>query len=107
MSTSVANYFDRAMNQLRDLGLVPEKQDEKPVVALLNRLTVLDENELSAWVGRLCAPVAVFIPAFSFISNFGTLARERAMLLPFILMLIAFKPPPKEPDPTLAKEATI
>src|SRR5690554_4737958 len=34
-----------------------------PVVTLA-QVTGLDEGLLSAWVGRLCAPVAVFIPAY-------------------------------------------
>ncbi len=34
-----------------------------PVVTLAN-VTGLPELELSAWVGRLCAPISVFIPAY-------------------------------------------
>src|SRR5690606_27169284 len=34
-----------------------------PLVTLA-QVTGLDEGLLSAWVGRLCAPVAVFIPAY-------------------------------------------
>src|SRR5690606_23954070 len=34
-----------------------------PVVTLA-QVTGLDEGLLSAWVGRLCAPIAVFIPAY-------------------------------------------
>lgn len=34
-----------------------------PVITLA-RITGLDELELSAWVGRLCAPVSIFIPAY-------------------------------------------
>ena len=48
MSTAVTTYFDRAMTQLRDLGLVPDKTGEAPIVALLNRLTVLDEVKVVA-----------------------------------------------------------
>lgn len=59
MNTSVATYFDRAMNQLRDLGLVPEKQDEKPIVALLNRLTVLDEVKVVA-IARTLSQASLF-----------------------------------------------
>ncbi len=46
MTNAAATYFDRAMNHLRDLGLVPETTDEAPIVALLNRLTVLDESKV-------------------------------------------------------------
>ncbi len=34
-----------------------------PVVTLA-RITGLNEHELSAWVGRICAPISVFIPAY-------------------------------------------
>ena len=34
-----------------------------PVVTLAN-ITGLPANELSAWVGRICAPVSVFVPAY-------------------------------------------
>lgn len=34
-----------------------------PVVTLAS-ITGLDELELSAWVGRLCAPISIFIPAY-------------------------------------------
>jgi lactate permease len=34
-----------------------------PVITLA-RITGLDELELSSWVGRLCAPISVFIPAY-------------------------------------------
>jgi len=34
-----------------------------PVITLA-RITGLDELELSAWVGRLCAPISIFIPAY-------------------------------------------
>jgi hypothetical protein len=59
MPTAVATYFDRAMNELRDLGLVPEKQDEKPIIALLNRLTVLDENKVVA-IARTLSQASLF-----------------------------------------------
>jgi hypothetical protein len=41
----------------------------------------------------------LFVIAFTTVANFGTLARERAMLLPFLLMLIAFLPAPKPRSP--------
>jgi L-lactate transport len=34
-----------------------------PVITLA-RITGLDELELSAWVGRLCAPISIFVPAY-------------------------------------------
>jgi len=59
MSNSVLKYFDRAMNQLRDLGLVPEQSDEAPVVALLNRLTELDEAKVTA-IARTLSQASLF-----------------------------------------------
>jgi len=42
-------YLDRAMNQLRDLGLVPDAQSkEAPIVALLNQISDLDEDKVIA-----------------------------------------------------------
>lgn len=59
MSGSVLKYFDRAMTQLRDLGLVPEKTDEAPIVALLNRLTQLDETKVTA-IARTLSQASLF-----------------------------------------------
>jgi len=59
MSKSVLKYFDRAMNQLRDLGLVPEQTDEAPIVALLNRLTELDEAKVTA-IARTLSQASLF-----------------------------------------------
>jgi len=59
MSKSVLKYFDRAMNQLRDLGLVPDKSDEAPIVALLNRLTQLDEAKVTA-IARTLSQASLF-----------------------------------------------
>ena len=59
MSGSVLKYLDRAMTQLRDLGLVPEKTDEAPIVALLNRLTQLDETKVTA-IARTLSQASLF-----------------------------------------------
>lgn len=59
MSQSALKYFDRAMNQLRDLGLVPEKADEAPIVALLDRLTSLDEEKVVA-IARTLSQASLF-----------------------------------------------
>ena len=42
------HYLDRAMSQLRDLGLVPDKSHEAPIIDLLNRITDLDEERVVA-----------------------------------------------------------
>lgn len=59
MSKSVLKYFDRAMNSLRDLGLVPENGDEAPIVSLLNRLTQLDEAKVTA-IARTLSQASLF-----------------------------------------------
>ena len=42
-------YLDKAMNGLRDLGLVPEDGgEEAPIIALLNQITELDEDKVVA-----------------------------------------------------------
>jgi hypothetical protein len=41
-------YLDKALNQLRDLGLVPEKTEEQPIVALLDRVASLDQDKVVA-----------------------------------------------------------
>jgi hypothetical protein len=58
-SLKAATYFDRAMNQLRDLGLVPDKTGEAPIVALLNRLVVLDEAKVTA-IARTLSQASLF-----------------------------------------------
>jgi hypothetical protein len=48
-STSSFKYLDKAMGQLRNLGLVPEaRQKEDPIVALLNQISDLDEEKVVA-----------------------------------------------------------
>jgi L-lactate transport len=49
-----------------------------PVVTLAE-VTGLDEGLLSAWVGRLCAPVAVFIPAYLILVMGGLKALKGVM----------------------------
>ena len=41
-------YLDQAMSKLRDLGLVPEKTDEAPVISLINKISDLDEDKTIA-----------------------------------------------------------
>lgn len=56
---SPAQYLDRAMNQLRDLGLVPAKTEEAPIVDLLNRISDLDENRIVA-IARTLSQSSLF-----------------------------------------------
>jgi hypothetical protein len=46
--SSPLKYLDRALNALRDLGLVPEKTEEAPIVTLLNQISDLDEEKVVA-----------------------------------------------------------
>lgn len=54
-------YLDRAMNSLRDLGLLPADatRDEAPIVALLERIADLDEERVVA-ITRTLAQASVF-----------------------------------------------
>ncbi len=56
---SAMKYLDRALGQLRDLGLVPDKTEEAPIVALLNRLTDLDEDKVVA-IARTLSQASLF-----------------------------------------------
>jgi len=59
MQKTAMQYFDRAMTQLRDLGLVPAESEEAPIVALLNRLTDLDEANVTA-IARTLSQASLF-----------------------------------------------
>ena len=59
MAGTTFNYLDKALSQIRDLGLMPEKVDEAPVVALLEKLTDLDEGKVVA-IARTLSQASVF-----------------------------------------------
>ena len=59
MSTSTFQYLDRALGQLRDLGLMPEKTEEAPIVALLQRISDIDEDKVLA-IARTLSQASVF-----------------------------------------------
>jgi hypothetical protein len=59
MNESAMQYFDRAMGKLRDLGLVPENGEEAPIVALLNRLTEIDEASVTT-IARTLSQMSLF-----------------------------------------------
>ena len=44
MAQSPMQYLDKAMSKLRDLGLVPETTNEAPVIALIDRISDLDQD---------------------------------------------------------------
>ena len=53
------HYLDKALSQVRDLGLMPEKVDEAPVISLLEKLTEIDEAKVVA-IARTLAQASVF-----------------------------------------------
>lgn len=59
MSNTTLQYLDRAMGQLRDLGLVPDITEEAPIVALLDRITDLDEDKVIA-IARTLSQASLF-----------------------------------------------
>jgi len=59
MSVTTLQYLDKAMNQLRDLGLMPETVEEAPVLALLQRIADIDE-EKSVAIARTLSQASVF-----------------------------------------------
>ena len=40
------NYLDKALTKLRDLGLMPEKPDETPVVAMIQKISLSELERL-------------------------------------------------------------
>ncbi|MFT5572460.1 MAG: hypothetical protein ACI9FR_001383 [Cryomorphaceae bacterium] len=59
MANSNFHYLDKALAQVRDLGLMPEKVDEAPVVSLLEKLTDIDESKVVA-IARTLSQASVF-----------------------------------------------
>jgi len=59
-ATTPMQYLDKAMNQLHDLGLVPEgESQEAPIIALLNQISDLDEGRVTA-IARTLNQVSLF-----------------------------------------------
>lgn len=59
MGNSTFTYLDKALSQIRDLGLMPEKVDEAPVVALIQRLSDIDEQK-SVSIARTLTQASIF-----------------------------------------------
>jgi hypothetical protein len=59
MAGKTFHYLDKALAQVRDLGLMPEQVDEAPVVSLLEKLTDIDEAKVVA-IARTLSQAAVF-----------------------------------------------
>lgn len=56
---SPLKYLDRALTGLRDLGLVPEKTEEAPIISLLNQISELDEDKVVA-IARTLSQASLF-----------------------------------------------
>ncbi len=52
-------YLDKAVNGLRDLGLLPAKPNEAPIVALINQISGLDEEKALA-IARTLSHTSLF-----------------------------------------------
>ena len=52
-------YLDKAMAQIRDLGLMPEKTEEAPITALLQEISDLDEERIIL-IGRTLNQASTF-----------------------------------------------
>lgn len=52
-------YLDKAINGLRDLGLLPSKPNEAPIVALINKIGDLDEEKAIA-IARTLSHTSLF-----------------------------------------------
>jgi hypothetical protein len=52
-------YLDKAVNSLRDLGLMPAKPDEAPITALIEQVSDLDEDKSLA-IARTLSHTSVF-----------------------------------------------
>jgi len=59
MSKTTFHYLDKALSQVRDLGLLPETVNEAPVVALLEKLTDIDEAKVVA-IARTLSQASIF-----------------------------------------------
>jgi len=57
--SSPLRYLDKALNGLRDLGLMPQKPDEMPVITLINQISDLDEQKTVA-IARTLSNTTVF-----------------------------------------------
>src|SRR5919112_1498914 len=56
---SPMQYLDRATNALRDLGLLPERAEDAPVNALLQKISDLDQDRITV-IARTLAQASVF-----------------------------------------------
>lgn len=57
--SNTLQYLDKAMNQLRDLGLMPETVEEAPILSLIKRISDIDEDRSLA-IARTLSQASVF-----------------------------------------------
>jgi hypothetical protein len=58
-TTHPLQYLDKAVNGLRDLGLVPEKTEEAPIIDLIDQISDLDEDKTLA-IARTLSQASLF-----------------------------------------------
>jgi hypothetical protein len=58
-ATRPMQYLDKAMNTLRDLGLVPDKREEAPITALLDQISGVDQDKV-VLIARTLEQMTVF-----------------------------------------------
>ncbi|MGH1404883.1 MAG: cell surface protein [Alphaproteobacteria bacterium] len=59
MATSLMQYLDKAIGTLDELGLIPEKQEEAPVLALLQKIEELDQDKITL-IARTLSQASLF-----------------------------------------------
>ncbi len=59
ITSTPLKYLDKAVNRLRDLGLMPEKPDEAPVIALIEQISDLDQDKAVA-IARTLSHTTIF-----------------------------------------------
>lgn len=59
MTNSTFKYLDKAVSQIRDLGLMPEQTAEAPIVSILEKITDVDEEKVVA-IARTLTQASVF-----------------------------------------------
>ena len=59
MTTSLMQYLDKAISTLDELGLVPEQQEEAPVLALIGQISELDQDKVTL-IARTLSQASLF-----------------------------------------------
>ncbi len=59
MTTSLMQYLDKAISTLDELGLMPEQQEEAPVLALIGQISELDQDKVTL-IARTLSQASLF-----------------------------------------------